>query len=123
MDPAKRKALQEDWIEEAKRSFDQFFGEDPRGGQVTFRQIEAAAVQEGDRVARWFLEKRLETERAECDSSVGCACPICGNSARPKEGGPEPREIVTKPGRISFERLGFYCPSCRKVFFPSGPKA
>lgn len=120
MHPAKRRTLKEEWLGEAERSFHRFFGDDTRGDLGTFRQIEASAVEEGDRLARWFLEKKI---RCKSVSSKDCLCPVCKKPAQPKKEGLERREIIAKPGVVGFDRPGFYCPSCRKVFFPSGPEA
>ena len=114
-----KKPDSEGWLEEARRTYDQIFGAKAPKDLLTFRQIEAYAVAQGERLTRWLLERMLIEDGAHPET---WPCPHCGKPASAKEEGPEPREIIAKPGSVGFARQGYFCPSCRKVFFPSGPK-
>ncbi len=58
------------WLEEARRSFERAFAKKDSEGPMTFSQIEELAVQEGQRVARFLLEKKL-ARPGRCGSAVG----------------------------------------------------
>lgn len=115
-----KKVDQEDWLREAKLSYERAFGKKDLESLETFNQIEEFAVQEGNRLARWILQKKLESKCADHPESGEALCPLCRKPAPPKEGVPEPREIIARPGAVGIERQAHYCRHCRKSFFPSG---
>jgi len=119
----REKPQKQQWLEEAERAYEEFFARKSKSGKRlgTFRELEGWAVVAGDRLGRWLLERKISSESTEAEREKEHDCPYCGKPARPREEGPERREVYAKPGSVCFEREGFYCPSCRKVFFPSGP--
>ena len=80
----------------------------------------------------WSMTERVRQERATLTASVVQAyverrygsylqqayalCPGCGVSLRARK--PRPRRVDTLVGSISLERPYFYCPACRKGFYP-----
>src|SRR3970040_1588291 len=117
MDEVKREALWQEFLGVARDSFGKMFGQDGQNGLVTFREREERACELGDDVATGFLRRHLREESTA--AHVAC-CPHCGKPACPRGEEPERREVIAKPGTVDFDRLARYCPSCRRVFFPSG---
>ena len=115
-----KKADDEGWLEEARRSFERAFAKKDSEGPMTFSQIEELAVQEGQRVARFLLEKKLESEAAKHSQAEEASCPTCGKPAERKQEDRERREIIARPGAVGIERRAYYCTRCRKTFFPGG---
>ena len=115
----------EQWLKEAEEAYEKVFG--PRdkiaevGRPLTFSEIEAEAVREGNKLACWLLEGKIssETARSDCHGEQ-CNCPHCGKPAKRKREEPDTRELQARPGSVSFGRYEFYCCSCRRSFFPSG---
>ena len=118
----KRKPAKEEWLEEAERAYNEMFGPGGRRNKkpATFTELEDQACEVGERLTRWLLEKKISKEAGEssCEEEE-CPCPRCGKAAKRKEEGQEVRELRARPGPVAFDRQGYYCPSCRKVFFPS----
>ncbi|HSZ56300.1 MAG TPA: hypothetical protein VK797_11605 [Tepidisphaeraceae bacterium] len=108
----RRRAFQE----EAGRAFDQMLGSDGRNGLVTFAQREDRACELGDSLTRRLLEEHLGADEAADQA----ACPICGG---PLCDGPDPverenREVLTRRGKVQYERAARRCSRCRRIFFP-----
>ena len=114
----RRRAFQE----EAGRAFDQMLGSDGQNGLVTFAEREERACELGDGLTRRLLEEQLGADET-VDPCGEVACPICG---RPVPGDPnqqaekENREVLTRRGKINYERAARRCKSCRRIFFPAG---
>ncbi|MCI0409849.1 MAG: hypothetical protein L0191_15005 [Acidobacteria bacterium] len=112
------------WFEEAKRAYEEFCAKRAQQGKAlgTFSELEAQAVEAGDRLARFLIENRIAVQSTESPAAEECECPHCGRPARRKDEEPEGREIRAKPGAVGLERQGYYCVPCRKVFFSGGPR-
>lgn len=118
----------EEWLRKAEEAYEKVFGERDRLGQgrgsATFSEIEAEAVEEGNRLARWLIEGKISSEAEALDShGEECPCPFCGKPAKRKREDLEDREVHARPGAVSFERYGYYCVPCRRLFFSAGPQA
>lgn len=120
MEEREREALREEFMRRANVAFDGMFGPEVEAGLVSFSEREDCALQQARMLGRWLLESHIHGDPA--GASADCACPTCGRQVAPREEGPEKREVVAKAGAVGLERHGYYCPSCRKVFFPSGPQ-
>jgi hypothetical protein len=108
--------------EEAGRAFDQMLGSDGRNGLVTFAQREDRACELGDGLTRRLLEEHLGADEA-ADPGVQVACPICGGPVPCQDPGKvemENREVLTRRGRVQYERAARRCSRCRRIFFPRG---
>jgi hypothetical protein len=106
--------------EEAGRAFDQMLGSDGRNGLVTFAQREDRACELGDGLSRRLLEEHLGADEA-ADCGVQVACPICGGPVHcqdPEKVERENREVLTRRGKVQYERAARRCSRCRRVFFP-----
>lgn len=118
----------EEWLKEAERAYERVFGERDRIGEgrrpLTFSEIEDEAVREGNHLARRLLEGKISSAAAGSGhEDEECRCPRCGRKAKRKREEPADREVQARPGTVSFQRYRFYCSSCRRSFFPSGPRA
>jgi len=106
--------------EEAGRAFDQMLGSDGQNGLVTFEQREDRACEVGDALTRRLLEEHLAADDA-ADPGVEVACPICGGPVRcdsPEKVEMENRELLTRRGKVEYERAARRCKRCRRIFFP-----
>jgi hypothetical protein len=114
-----RKRRQE-FQEEAGRAFDQMLGSDGQNGLVTFEEREERACELGDGLTRRLLEEHLEADDA-ADPGVEVTCPICGGPVHcdsPEQAEMERRELLTRRGKVEYERAARRCKRCRRIFFP-----
>jgi hypothetical protein len=77
-----------------------------------FTVLEDAAVAVGDAITAEIMERELSLE-AECRGD----CPGCGQRGLKK--GERQRVLQTRRGEVKFAEPEFYCPRCRRAFFPS----
>jgi hypothetical protein len=118
-----RKELQmrrREFQEEAGRAFDQMLGSDGQNGLVTFSQREDRACELGDGLTRRLLEEHLGADEA-ADPGGQVACPICGGPVacdEPEKVEMENREVLTRRGKVQYERAARRCSRCRRIFFP-----
>lgn len=114
----------EEWLEEAARAYERAFGDRDRKRvrPPTFSELEEEACEEGDRLSRWLLERKLAGEAAVGQPGAQ-PCPHCGKLCEPRSDDAEPRQVESRRGTVSISRHSFECSSCRRVFFPSGPSA
>jgi hypothetical protein len=106
--------------EEAGRVFDQMLGDDGQNGLVTFAQREDRACDLGDGLTRLLLEEHLAADEA-ADPGTEAACPICGGPVHceePDKVEMENREVLTRRGKVQYERAARRCSRCRRIFFP-----
>jgi len=74
--------------------------------------VEDVAAEVGDAFATALVEKEsvAHAKKAEAD------CPNCGKPGRYR--GARERELITRRGPATISEPEFYCPCCRKAFFP-----
>ena len=77
--------------------------------------IENECVNIGDAVMR-ALVKQQAAKHPVSDESV---CPQCGKRGQYK--GERQRELLTRRGAVMLPEPEYFCPCCRKAFFPSDP--
>jgi hypothetical protein len=102
-------------IREFSRQLQEEFGPLATGEHACL--LEAAeewGVQLGDELARAVTEQELP---ATVDPTEEAACPQCQRLARWK--GQRKRRIETRRGAIHVSEPEYYCPRCRRSFFPS----
>lgn len=80
--------------------------------EASFAELEEAAVAAGDAIGVEILEQELA-----CASTCDGECPTCGRRGLRK--GEHERVIHTRRGEVKFAEPEFYCPGCRRAFFPS----
>lgn len=102
-------------IDEFARQLDEELGEVDEGeGDCWFDAIENRAVAVGDAVSAALV--KLQSARqppVEKESH----CPTCGRTGRYL--GDRPRELLTRRGPATIAEPRYFCPCCRKDFFPS----
>jgi hypothetical protein len=77
--------------------------------------IERLVRTAGQRVMERFTQDLVEAEAEEETSNI---CPECGQTMRHK--GQKARDLATETGEVRLKRAHYYCPKCRKGFFPPG---
>jgi hypothetical protein len=78
--------------------------------------IESQAVEIGDAISVELLRRRSSDRPvAEKEST----CPQCGQPGHDQ--GPRERELIGRRGPVTIREPEYYCPCCRKAFFPGDP--
>lgn len=80
--------------------------------------IETQAVAIGDAVSVELLRQRSAERPAEEAEST---CPQCGKLGRYQ--GQRKRELIGRRGPVMITEPEYFCPCCRKAFFPSDENA
>jgi hypothetical protein len=75
--------------------------------------IETQAVEIGDAVSVELL-RRKSTDRPAADEQS--PCPQCGKPGRYH--GQRKRELIGRRGPVTIAEPEYFCPCCRKAFFP-----
>lgn len=75
--------------------------------------IESQAVEIGDAISVELL-KRKSTDRPAADEQS--TCPQCGKLGRYE--GQRERELISRRGPVTITEPEYFCPCCRKAFFP-----
>ena len=104
-------------IEEFTEQLREEFGDVPVGEHGCLMEaVEDWAVEVGDHVARKVMEKQITPEGPATDESH---CPQCQQLARWQ--GQRKRRVETRRGPIHVSEPEYYCPRCRRSFFPADP--
>ncbi len=75
--------------------------------------VEEQAVEVGDAIATALVEKNV----SRCPSVAGEAiCPTCDRPGRYR--GTRERKLITRRGPATISEPEYFCPCCRKAFFP-----
>lgn len=77
--------------------------------------VEDQAVEIGDAVVAALVEKNAAHRPVEDEST----CPDCGKQGRYR--GTRERKLVTRRGPAKITEPEYFCPCCRKAFFPDDP--
>lgn len=78
--------------------------------------IETQAVEIGDAISTELLERRaVELPTSDEEST----CPQCGKLGRYR--GRRERELIGRRGPATIREAEYFCPCCRKAFFPCNP--
>jgi hypothetical protein len=112
----------QEFQEEAGRVFDQMLGKDGQNGLVTFAEREERACQLGDQLTCRLLEEHLAADDT-ADPGSEVDCPFCGRPVackEPAKAAMESREVLTRRGKMEFDRAARRCSRCRRIFFPAG---
>ena len=86
---------------------------DDRNGDCWLDAVENQAIEIGDAIAV-ALVKQKSGEFSAADEST---CPQCGKPGRYR--GDREREMLTRRGPATIHEPEYYCPCCRKAFFPA----
>jgi uncharacterized protein with PIN domain len=101
---------------EAEEAIDKLLAGRSEKQDLQLRDIERLVREAGQSVMGRFTAELVEGEEEAEERGV---CPECGGQARYK--GRKVRDVVTETGEVRLERAYYYCPTCRKGFFPPRP--
>lgn len=102
-------------IEEMARQLSEEFGEvDASEGDCWLDAIENRAVAVGDAISAALIARQSAQRPVDADDST---CPQCGKSGRYR--GDRQRELISRRGPVTIAEPKYFCPCCRKDFFPS----
>ncbi len=102
---------------EAEKAIDNLLAGAKEKERLKLGDIEHLVRQTGQRVMEQFTGCLV---KEESQKSVSRTCPECGQKMRYK--GKKARDLVTETGNVHVERDYYYCPTCRKGFFPPRPR-
>lgn len=112
--------LKEEFFRKAEVGIEKMFGDGKLDELRTFVQKDHQACEVVDELWQWMMEKHLEKDEQSEKVEAKRLCPWCGGIGKSREESQEHRDLIGERGSVGFEREGFYCGRCRKVFFPSG---
>lgn len=101
---------------EAEEAIDKLLAGRREKQELQLRDIERLVREAGQSVMEGFTAELVKGEEQAEEEGV---CPECGGKARYK--GRKVRDVVMETGEIRLERAYYYCPTCRKGFFPPRP--
>lgn len=78
--------------------------------------VETRAVEIADALATEMVKQKVAARPVAADEST---CPQCGKLGRYQ--GRQERPLVTRRGPTTIVEPKYYCPCCRKDFFPDDP--
>lgn len=104
-------------VEQVVGEMQELFGGERHGdGRAkTFDELEEECVAVGDEMTRTLLQRRLVVPPGAHD---GACCPDCQRLGQ-RQPSDEPRIINTTRGEVESLEPDYYCPRCRRSFFPS----
>lgn len=106
----------EERIEAFARQLAEEFGEvDEEQARSWLDAIENRAVEIGDALTAELLKQRSADRPAEGEST----CPQCGKLGRYQR--QRQRKMIGRRGPVMITEPEYYCPCCRKAFFPEDP--
>ncbi len=77
--------------------------------------IEQMAAEVGDAVATTLIERQAAAH-VEAAATEEANCPQCGKRGRYQ--GDRQRELISRRGSVAISEPEYFCPCCRKAFFP-----
>lgn len=117
MREASEESRKAEFLRRAGEAYERTLKEDQEQ-MITFTQLEDRVIEVGTKLEQWLLEECLKEPGRNAEEAV--CCPKCRKPVpRPREE-EEARKILARFGPVEFERMRYVCPSCRKVFSPSG---
>jgi hypothetical protein len=100
-------------IEEFTRQLCEELGEVDAGeGDCWLDALENRAIEVGDAVSAALLARQASEQPVQEESS----CPQCGQTGRYT--GDRQRELISRRGPVTITEPAYFCPCCRKAFFP-----
>jgi len=114
--PSTAQDLKAQMMAEAEEVIDNLLAGAGEKEDLMLSDIERLVRMAGQRVMERFTQDLVQAEAEMKESSV---CPECGQRMRYK--GQKVRYVATETGEVNLKRAYYYCPRCRKGFFPPGP--
>ncbi len=113
--PQNKKDLKARMMAEAEEVIDKMLSETQGKENLMLSDIERSVRVAGEQIMSNFTAKLADKEAQQERNGI---CPQCGNKMEYK--GRKSRELITETGELSLNRVYYYCPTCRKGFFPPG---
>lgn len=82
----------------------------------TMIELEELVCEIGDEVTKQLLQLEMTERSDEAAEATTNACPDCGDCCSQAE--PKQRQLTSLRGEIHYHEPSFYCPACRRSFFP-----
>ena len=114
--PRNAQDLKAQMMAEAEEVIDNLLAGASEKENLMLGDIERLVRTAGERVMKRFTQDLVEAEAKMEGSNI---CPECRQKMRYK--GQKARDLATETGEVRLERAHYYCPECRKGFFPPGP--
>jgi hypothetical protein len=110
-------AMQERIEQFARQLCEEFGDVDPSQGDCWLDAVENQALEMADALTAEVIRQRsLDRPAAEQAS-----CPTCGQPGRCRPA--RQRELITRRGPTTIVEPEFFCPGCRRAFFPADGRA
>jgi hypothetical protein len=84
----------------------------------TMVELEELACEIGDEFARQLMSLEMADRSNQAAEATTCECPDCGNCCGQED--PKSRRLTGLRGEVYYHEPTFYCPVCRRSFFPGG---
>ena len=84
----------------------------------TLVDLEELTCQIGDEVARQLCQREIVGRAEQAAGLREVDCPECGEVCPAEE--PEPALLQGLRGELAYNQPRYYCPRCRRSFFPDG---
>ncbi len=114
--PQNTEELKKRMMAEAEEAIDNLLTGASEKEDLKLGDIERLVRAAGERVMERFTQGFVEAEAREKENNI---CPECGQKMRYK--GHKKRNLATETGEVSLKRAYYYCPDCKKGFFPPRP--
>ncbi len=114
---ATKAGFQERIVAYARQLSEEMGEVDASKGVCWLDSIENQAIEITNAVHAELLKQRSNDYPAQDDESV---CPECGKLGQYK--GQRERPLLTRRGPATLVEPEYYCPACRRAFFPDDPR-
>jgi len=88
------------------------------GAAGTMVELEELACEIGDEFTSQLMSLEMADRSNQAAEATTCQCPDCGDCCG--QGDPKPRQLTGVRGEVRYHEPTFYCPACRRSFFPGG---
>ena len=85
-------------------------------GAGTMIELEELACEIGDEFTSQLMSLEMADRSNQAAEAASCECPDCGNCCG--QGDSKSRQLTGLRGEIHYHEPAFYCPACRRSFFP-----
>jgi predicted RNA-binding Zn-ribbon protein involved in translation (DUF1610 family) len=82
----------------------------------TMVELEELACEIGDEFTNQLMSLEMGDRANEAAEAVAYECPDCGQSCG--QVAPKARKLSGLRGKVGYSEPTFYCPACRRSFFP-----
>lgn len=88
------------------------------GAAGTLVELEELACEIGDEFTNQLVSLEMAARSNKAADAATYQCPDCGDCCG--QGDPKSRKLTGVRGEIHYHEPTFYCPACRRSFFPGG---